>query len=193
MRRLRLSCKGGELLVVAGHGNGASVGAQWLREPAVGTSVVWGQHGRVAVITAVGRMGEAGGRTVRARRHAGGHAADVPRHDLGCWVSCRLVRAVLAQTPGAHIRLQVERFVIVHGVPRQVRHTRWSAGSSHPPPSPVVALFKHVLKCGVQHPKIALPLPTGLLGHLDETLIKRQIVSYAVLPPFRILLIVGEL
>lgn len=192
-RRLRLSCIGGELLVVAGHGNGASVWAQRLGH-AIGTPVVRGQHGRVAVASAVGRVWEVWGRAVRAHRDAGGHAAGVPRDDLlGCWVSCRLGRAVLAQSPGAHIWLQIERLAIAHGVPGHVGHTRRSVGSPHPPPPPVVPLFKHVLKRGVQHPKVALPLPTGLLWHLDEALIERQIVSYTVLPPFRILLIVGEL
>lgn len=183
-RRLRLSCIR-ELLVIAGHGNGASVGAQRLGH-AIGIPVVRGQHGRVA--SAVGRMWEVWGRAVRAHRDAGGHAAGVPRDDLGCWVSCRL-----AQSPGAHIWLQVERVAIVHGVPGQVGHNRRSVGSPHPPPSPVVALFKHVLKRGVQHPKVAPQPPTGLLWHLDEALIERQIVSYTVLPPFLILLKVGEL
>lgn len=83
--------------------------------------------------------------------------------------------------------------MIVHRVPGQVRHTRWSIGSPHPPPPSVVPFLKHILKCGVQHPIVALSVPSALPGHLDETLIERQIVSYAILPPFFVLLIVGEL
>lgn len=83
-RRLRLPCIGSELLVVACHRDGASVGAHWLGHPAVGTPVVRDQHGRVAEVSAVGRVVEVSGWAVRAHRAAGGHAAGVSIDDLRC-------------------------------------------------------------------------------------------------------------
>lgn len=178
-----MSGVGGELLVVAGHGHGASFGAQRLSHPAVGIPVVRRQDGRVAVVeSAVGRVREVGRRAIVAHRDAGGDAAGVAGDDL--WRG--LGRAVLPQTPGTHAGLQVVRVVTV------ARTEEGPVGSPHPPPPPVVALLEHVLKRGVQHPEVALALPAGLLGHLDEALVERQVVPYAVLPPFLVLLVIGE-
>lgn len=157
-RRLRLPRVGGELLVVARHGDGASIRAHRLGHSAVGTPVVGDQHGRVAVVSGVGGVVEVGWRAVGAHRGAGGHAA-------GCWVSG------LGQTPGAHVGLQVEMLGVLRGAPAQVRHARGSEGLPHPPPPPVVPLLEHVLKRGVQHPEVALPIRSALPGHLQKTLI----------------------
>lgn len=182
-RRFRLPGVGAELLVVARHGHGASVGAQRLSHPAVGIPVVRGKHGRVAVVeSAVGRVREVWRRAVGAHRDAGGDAAGVAGDDL----RCGLGRTVLPQTPGTHAGLQVVRVVTV------ARAEEGPIGSPHPSPPPVVALLKHVLKRGVQHPEVTLALPAGLLGHLDEALVERQVVPYAVLPPFLVLLVIGE-
>lgn len=189
--RLRLPSVGRELLVAARQGNGASVGTYRLGHSAVGAPVVRDQHGREAVIGAVGRAVEVRGRTVWAHGAAGGQTAGVSGDDLGCcWVS-----GLLGQTPGAaHVRLQVKRLrVFQRRIPGQVRRARGSVGSPHPPPPPVVPPLKHVLKGGVQHPVVALPIPPVLPTHLEKTLIERQVVPYAILPPFFILLVVREL
>lgn len=190
---LRLSRIRGELLVAARHGDGASLGTHRLGHAAVGTPVVRNQHVRVAVVRAAGRVVEARARTVGAHRTAGGHAAAVPSDDLWCWVSARLRWVGLAQTPGAaHIVRQVKRLVVLHVVPGQVRHARCSVRSPDSPPPPVISLLEHVIKRGVQHPEVALPVPCAFSGHFNEAFIERQVVSDAVLPTFLILLIVGE-
>lgn len=186
---LRLPHGAAGLLVVTRNRSAAHVGDYWLGHPAVGTAVMGEQDGFWAVISAIGD-----GVEVRGRRDARGDAVAVPGEDLCCLVPTWLGRAEPAQTPGAvRVRLPVELLLVVHRAARQVWSTRRSVRSPHPPPPPVVPRLEHVLKRGVQHPVVALPLPTALPGNLDETLIQRQVVSNAVLPTLLVLLVVGEL
>lgn len=186
---LRVPRVAGDLLVVTRHWRGASAGAPRRRHRAVGTRVVRHQHGRVAVVRAVRRVLEVGGRAVRGHGAARGRAAWMPGDDVGRRVSGRL-----RQTPrAADVGLQVERLRVVHRVPGRTRHARRSVGSPHPPPPPVVPLVEHVLESGVQRPIVALPVPRAIPGHFDEALVEGQVVPDAVLPALLVILIVGEL
>ena len=66
--------------------------------------------------------------------------------------------------------------------------------SLHAASSPVVPLIKDLIKVGVKHPVVALPLGPSLTRYLDKAFIQRQIVPDRVLPPLRVLtLVVREL
>ena len=66
--------------------------------------------------------------------------------------------------------------------------------SFHTSPSPVVAFLKHVLEADIRgkHPVVALSLAAALSWHLDETLVKAEVMSDRVLPAFLVLLKVRE-
>lgn len=102
----------------------------------------------------------------RAEGAAGGQAARVRRDHLRRRVSVR----GRTQAPGV-IRLHVQRLRILPGV--HVGSAGGSVGSPHPPPPPVVSLLKHVLTRGVQHPVVALLVPSVLPGDFHEAFVKR--------------------
>lgn len=167
----------GELLVVACQRHGASLWAHRRSHSAVGAYVVRNQ-----VVSSVRRVVEMGRWAVGA---GGRHAVGMHWWGLGSGP---------AQTPGAaHERLQIEGTGQFCGTPGHVGHTRWSIWSPHPPSPPVVSFLKHVLECGVQHPKVSFLVPSTLSRNFDKALIQRQIVPYAILPTFFVLLIIGEM
>lgn len=47
---------------------------------------------------------------------------------------------------------------------------------------PKRALLKHVLRCGIDGPVVALPRPTQPLRQLDEAVVQGEVMSHRVLP-----------
>lgn len=60
------------------------------------------------------------------------------------------------------------------------------------PPPQEAAVLKHVPAVRVQSPEAALPRLIGPPGDLDEAVVKGQVVSQGVLPPLRVLPVIGK-
>lgn len=59
-------------------------------------------------------------------------------------------------------------------------------------PPPVVPILKHVRALGVQRPVAAFPGSALLPGHLDEAVVKREVVANGVLPALLVIVVKGE-
>lgn len=70
---------------------------------------------------------------------------------------------------------------------------RRAVGPLHPPSTPVVAVFEHILVLRVQRPVVALAFAAPLSGHLHEALVEAEVVADGVLPALLVALEVGEL
>lgn len=60
------------------------------------------------------------------------------------------------------------------------------------PPAQETPVLEHVRRVGIQRPVVALPRVSGLSGHLDETVVERQVVADGVLPRGELLPVVDE-
>ena len=97
----------------------------------------------------------------------------------------------LCSSSNSHGVLYDESLSDVIKVRMGASHSSWSSLVPLPPPEegPVI---KHVLSLGVQCPEVSFPGASRISGHLDETIVERQVVSDGVLPLGELLLVVRK-